>query len=309
MGNRDCRLDKRAARARLEQRLGKRTAAAWPHQLEMAEACPAENLRLGQIGSESASERRTHPLTRPPAVQADKIDDDGAAKITQPNLPGDRAGGGEVCRKPDALWVSRLGSSGVDVDQDASPCGLEMDGPAARKRNRLRQRSSKGSIKVNRPFGFRKMLHRNIRESGAYIGNSAGLVDKNLVRRNWQRTREGSGKSCDRVDPGRRIKPRGPIENDAPSRSQRGCLGGGRFDRCGLQEPEARGTLIESGEELIAVSWGKSLATFEARTANSQLDEPPAQRDCHRYPGRLAALGFAANLHQYALALVEPLAA
>jgi hypothetical protein len=60
---------------------------------------------------------------------------------------------------------------------------------------------------------------------------------------------------------------------------------------------------------LIAVSRGKPLATFEARPANSQLDEPPAQRDCHRYPGRLATLSFAANLHQYPLALVEPLAA
>src|SRR6267154_6877899 len=119
MRNRDCRLDESAARAPLEQRLGERAAAPRPHQLEMAEACPAENLRLGRIGSESIGERRTHPLARSPAVQADKIDDDGAAKITQPNLPGDRAGGGEVCRKPYALRRSRFGSSGVDVDQDA----------------------------------------------------------------------------------------------------------------------------------------------------------------------------------------------
>src|SRR5882757_7429374 len=108
MRDRYRRLDESAPRARLEQRLGKWAAAARPHQLEMAEARPAENLRLGRVESERLGEPRAHSLARPPAVQADKIDDDGAAKITQPNLPGDRAGGGEVCRKPDALWVSRL---------------------------------------------------------------------------------------------------------------------------------------------------------------------------------------------------------
>jgi hypothetical protein len=180
------------------------------------------------------------------------------------------------------------------------------------------------------------MLDSGIRESGADAGNGAGLVDKDLVRHSWQRTRERSVKSCDWVDPGWRIKPRRPIKDAAPPLSQHRYLGGGRFNGRKFQESESLGALThlavlgtlsrsggeggpspqgwvgegpDSGKESIAIFGGKPLTTFEARTANGQLSKPPAQRDRHRYPRRLTALGFAANLHQHPLALVEPLAA
>jgi hypothetical protein len=43
--------------------------------------------------------------------------------------------------------------------------------------------------------------------------------------------------------------------------------------------------------------------------ADSQFDEPAAQGRSHRHPCSFAALGFAADLHDNALAFVQPLAA
>ena len=85
--------------ARLEQCLGERAAAARPHQLEMAEPGPAEELRACRVGGERLGERRAQLFARRPAVQPDKIDDDAAAQIAQPDLPGDGRGGGEVGRR------------------------------------------------------------------------------------------------------------------------------------------------------------------------------------------------------------------
>ena len=58
-------LDERAARARLEERLGERTPAPRPHQFEVAQPSPAENLRTRRVGRERLGKRVAYAISQP----------------------------------------------------------------------------------------------------------------------------------------------------------------------------------------------------------------------------------------------------
>jgi hypothetical protein len=73
---RDCdrRLDQGSTRTRLQQRFGKRTAAPRPHQFEVAQPGPSENLRARRVRNERLEKRVADALARSMILDADKID-------------------------------------------------------------------------------------------------------------------------------------------------------------------------------------------------------------------------------------------
>src|SRR5580704_460437 len=241
--DRDRSLDESAAGARLEQCLAERAAAARPHQLEMSEPGPAEQLRACRFGSDRCGERRAYLVARRPAGQPDKIDDEAASEIAQPDLPGDGPGGGEVGHQPAALRRPRFRSPRIHVDQHAGPGRLEMYGTAAGEGERSGQRLVEYRVEIDRPLGFRQVRDGAARKSGAEFGNGRRVVHENLVGRPRQRPGERGGKGRHRVEPGWGIELPSSFEGVIPPRYQSLHLIPKRDNGSILQEPEPRRTL------------------------------------------------------------------
>ena len=77
-----------------------------------------------------------------------------------------------------------------------------------------------------------------------------------------------------------------------------------RFTALSRRVREGRNCVLE----LIALIGLQHLLPVEARTTEDQFKTPAAQPDPHRRARCLARLGLAANLYDYTLALVQPLA-
>src|SRR5216683_5170017 len=81
------RFHRCAIRRTLEEDLGEWLVAATARQLEMAEAGPAEDLRLGRIVGEGLLQRGADTLAVAAPRHRDEIDDDGAGEVAQADLP------------------------------------------------------------------------------------------------------------------------------------------------------------------------------------------------------------------------------
>src|SRR4029077_9824544 len=106
-----------SAGARFEERLRKRTPAAGPHELEMAERGPAENLRTCRIRCQRLCEGIADTHAQSTILQPDEINDDAAPEIAQPDLARDPLGGFEIGGEPAALGRSTLRAAAINVDQ------------------------------------------------------------------------------------------------------------------------------------------------------------------------------------------------
>src|SRR5581483_2798696 len=82
----------------------------------MAEAGPAEALRLGRVGGDGVGEGLADLLARDLAFEADEIDDDTAAEIAQADVAGDRLGRLDVAGERGAGGGAGVGRAGVDID-------------------------------------------------------------------------------------------------------------------------------------------------------------------------------------------------
>ena len=127
-------------------------------------AAPVRDGRAGSSrGSAAAPGRRralrarrgAHPLARAAVVQADKIDDDAAAEIAQPDLPGDGTGSGEIDRERRCAPASPFPGSRCRRRSTWRPAP-PRSAPSRRRRARWSRdnASSKTRIKIDRPFGF-----------------------------------------------------------------------------------------------------------------------------------------------------------
>ena len=141
-------FDESAARGRFEQQIGERAGAPPPHQFEMAEPGPAEELRLHRIGGERTGEGGAHPLARPAIVEPDKIDDDAAGEIAQPDLARDRRRRREIGGERGPLRRAGFRGAAVDIDQHRGTRRLDVDGAAAGERYRRRQRLLEQRVEV-----------------------------------------------------------------------------------------------------------------------------------------------------------------
>ncbi len=169
-----------------------------------------------------------------------------------------------------------------------------------------------------------------IGKCGADFRDGAGLVDENAVGRG-QRARKRGGKGRGRIKPGRRIEARRTLADVPPALCQPSCLLDDRAarrefeqaepDRRSLQRTLRRHPLTRlpsrCGEvrvwrisnKRVRVSGDMFFVSAEAGPTRQQLDKPAAQHAAQRRLRRLAALRFAADLHDDPLALVEPPAA
>ena len=82
------------------------------------------DLERRRVVAERLAQRLLQPLALRPGRQVDEVDDDGAAEIAQPDLPGDLGRGREVD-------VQRRAAAAVDVDRDAGRRGLDQQPAAA----------------------------------------------------------------------------------------------------------------------------------------------------------------------------------
>ena len=224
-----------AAGRGFEQRLAERSKAARAHQFEMAEPGPAQDLRPRRIGGERPSEGGAHPLARGPVVEADKIDDDRAAEIAQPELPGDNRGGGQIDREGGPLRRAGFGRGAVDIDQICRSRHLEMDRTRIGKRDGRRQRFVEQGVEVDRPLGFGCPCYFGIGKGGADFRDRAGLVDQDAIQRR-QSPGESGGKARSRGEPRRRIEMRGAIRDVPPLPNQARRLGYQLIERRGRQQ-------------------------------------------------------------------------
>ena len=155
----------------------------------MSQPRPAEELRAGRVVGERLGKCRTHLVPRRAAVQSDKIDDNAAPRIAQPDLTRDGRDGGKVSRKPGALRRPRFRCSRIHVDHHPGSRRLKMDGPAAREGERIGQRLLKHRVEVDQPLGFRVVHDGAARQGGADFGNGRGVVHDDFGGRPRQRSR------------------------------------------------------------------------------------------------------------------------
>ncbi len=147
----------------------------------MAEPGPAEHLRLSRIAGEGAGHRLTQPVARSASFEPDKVDDDAAAELAQPQLARDRRRRCQVRRQRGALGRGRVGGSGIDIDQHRGPGLGDMDAAAAGQREARRERGGKGGVEVERPILAGAVCDLGLREGVAQLANDRGVVGEDML--------------------------------------------------------------------------------------------------------------------------------
>src|SRR5262249_46347187 len=108
-----------AARAGDAGRLADRRAQALTRQLQQSEARDAPDLDAGAILLDGIAQAVLDGALVLLRLHVDEVDDDQAAEIAQPQLPGDLVRGLEVRVERGRLDVAAAGrAGGVDVDRD-----------------------------------------------------------------------------------------------------------------------------------------------------------------------------------------------
>ena len=102
---------------RFEHCLRQGAKAARPHEFEMAEAGPAEELRPRRIAGERRGKRLSHPLALARRVERGEIDDNPAADLAQPQLARDHPGRREIGATSRAFGRAGFRAAGIDIDQ------------------------------------------------------------------------------------------------------------------------------------------------------------------------------------------------
>jgi len=116
-------------------------------------------------------------------LETDKIDDDPAAEIAQPGLPGDLIDSREIDREPGALARPGLPALSVDVDQNGGPGRLDMNRAAAGERDRAGQRPIEHRVELDRPLGLRSVVHQGVGKDRAEFRDDGRIVDENPAGR------------------------------------------------------------------------------------------------------------------------------
>src|SRR5947208_4837486 len=75
---------------RFEHRLAERSPVPRPDDFEMAEPGPAQHLRLGRVARQGGGHGLAHLVAHRATFEPDKIDDNAAAELAQPQLTRDR---------------------------------------------------------------------------------------------------------------------------------------------------------------------------------------------------------------------------
>ena len=209
----------------LQHCLGQRTEPARPHDFEMAEPGPAEELRLCRVAGERSGELLPHPLALARRIERGEIDDDPAAEPTQPQLPRDHAGRREIGSAGRALRRAGFRAAGIDIDQHRRARLVDMERPAARQGDARRERAVEHSLQIERPVADRHAARSRSPETPGAIRAAARPRRSAPVS-----GRSGSRSFSELAKPGAGIKPRRRIE------------------RCGCgNEPIGRGAIQPRG--------------------------------------------------------------
>ena len=229
--DRDRSLNESAARARLEQCLGERAAAARPHQLEMSEPGPAEELRGCRIGGERLGKRRAH------FSRAERLS--SPTKSTTMPPPKLRS---RICRAmvPAAarLAISPVRSgdpvSGVPVSTSISMPARVASKCTEPPPGRASVADSASSNTASRSIGHSvsgRCVTAAVRKSGAEFGDGRRVVHEDLVGRRRQRPGERGGKGRHGVEPSRWFELGGPVKEIRPALCQSRRFGSKRIAR------------------------------------------------------------------------------